>query len=62
MIASDDNPAGREVVDRLRSAMVVLSAIDAGTWPATVEIIDGVAALLEAAARWQLVAELGEAA
>jgi hypothetical protein len=58
----DRNPAGREVGDRLHSAAVVLAAIDSGAWPATVEILDALVALLESASRWQLVAELELAA
>jgi hypothetical protein len=59
---ADRTPSRREVTDRLRSAAVVLAAIECGAWPATVEIIDGVAALLKQASRWALVAELELAA
>jgi hypothetical protein len=54
-------PAG-EVAQRVHSAAVVLAAIECGAWPTTVEVIDGVAALLEQASRWQMLSELGIAA
>jgi hypothetical protein len=62
MISAEHKPAGREVVERVASAAVVLAAMAAGTWPVDVESLDALAALLEQASRWQMVAELGEAA
>ena len=41
-----------EVAVRVRSAHAVLDAIEVGRWPATPEVIDGVAAILDAASRW----------
>jgi hypothetical protein len=50
--------AQREASLRVHSAAVALDAVDTGTWPPEVEVIDGCVALLQAASRWQLVAEL----
>jgi hypothetical protein len=55
---STRTPAETEAFQRIHSAVVVLDAIDTGVWPCEVEIIDGTVAVLEAASRWQLVAEL----
>lgn len=50
--------AEREAALRVRAVALVLAAVDAGEWPLEVDIVDGAIALLEAAARWALVAEL----
>jgi hypothetical protein len=51
-------PAAREAVDRVHAVRVVLDAVDEGVWPLELGIVDGAVALLEAASRWQLLAEL----
>jgi hypothetical protein len=62
--ASGQEPQGpeREAHERLHGAAVVAAAIDSGDWPVDVEILDALAALIQSAARWQMVAELELAA
>jgi hypothetical protein len=50
--------AEREAALRVHAVAVVLDAVDAGIWQLEVGIVDGAVALLEAASRWALVAEL----
>jgi hypothetical protein len=54
--------AEREAALRIHAVAVVLDALDRGEWPLDGNVIDGAIALLETAARWQLVAELESAA
>jgi hypothetical protein len=53
--------AEREALQRAHSTSVVLAAIDRGEWPVEVATLDAVAAVLAAASRWALVAELERA-
>jgi hypothetical protein len=54
--------ATRELTARLHAIHLVAEALDRGAWPASVEILDGLAANVDAAARWALVVELEHAA
>ena len=51
-----------EAALRVHAVAVALDAVDRGEWELDGNIIDGTIALLEAAARWQLVAELDRVA
>jgi hypothetical protein len=56
-----DGTARREAEVRIASAARVLAAMAAGDWPIEVGSIDALGALLDAAGRWALVAELDAA-
>jgi hypothetical protein len=68
--APDDRPAKidqrqgsatlseQEALQRVHAVTVVLAAIDSGDWRPECDVIDAAVALLQAAASWQLLAEL----
>jgi hypothetical protein len=66
VISEQFKPSGREpareAAQRVHSAAVVAAALDDGRWDVDVEVLDGLAALVEAASRWAFVAELELAA